>query len=217
MAKGKKASLVQCRIEACQTIDEMAKAKDLTIKDAMLQLAGEEGVPYGTLKYWYYRDDQSSKSGGKVPPQQDPKNTTKAKAKVAAKIVKNFAKAIKKDEEDALAANANREGAQALANELGGAVLAEELYELFLKAVSKVDEIIKANKELEDPINSDDMVETILRQARNLGWVEPVIEEVLESNTCDKCVVSRCPNRMCKNHVEKPKKQVKGKVKAKGE
>ena len=184
------------------------------VKDAMLQLAGEEGVPYGTLKYWYYRDDQSSKSGGKVPPQQDPKNTTKAKAKVAAKIVENLNKALDKEEEDALAANANREGAQALANELGGAVLAGELYELFLKKTTELDRIIRANSELDDPMDAIKVIEQLLRMARNVGWEE----YKPPAGLCEKCRIEKvtCPNRTCENNVPK-KKQVKGKAKAKGE
>jgi hypothetical protein len=114
----------------------------------MRELAGSQGVPFGTLKYWYYRDDESNKAGGKVQPPQVPKSTPEVKAKVAAKIVRNFARAIKKDEDDALAAQANRDGAHALANDLGSAVLAEELYEMFLKAISKVDQLIKTNNEL---------------------------------------------------------------------
>jgi predicted transcriptional regulator len=204
MAKGKKASLVQCRIEACQTIDQIAKLKDLTIKDAMMQLAGEEGVPYTTLKFWYYRDSESKKSGSKVTPPQLPRSTPQTKAKVAARIVKNFAKAIKKEEEDALAAQANRDGAHALAQEMGGAFLAEELYELFLKKMTELDEIVSANKELSEPMDSTKVIDQLLRAARNSGWEEPVVEEV-ESNTCNKCKVTSCPNRACDNH--KPKKK----------
>ena len=215
MAEGKKHSLVQCRIEACQKIDEIVKEQEVSKKKAMKLLAGETGVPFGTLNYWYYRDDESNKSGdGKVQVTQPSKNTVESKSKVAAKIVKNINKALDKEEAEALADSSVMKAAKELADGLGGAVLKEELFELFLRAINKVDEIIAANQKLDDPINSDGMVDTILRQARNLGWKEP---DILKSNTCNKCKVSSCPNRMCKNHVEKPKKKVTGKVKAKGE
>ena len=192
MAKGKKHSLVQCRIEACQKVDEIVKEKDCSIRDAMRELAGSQGVPFGTLKYWYYRDDESNKSGGKVQPPEVPKSTAKVKAKVINKIVDNIAKARIKDEEDVLAAQANRDGAHTLANDLGSAVLAEELYEMFLKAISKVDQLIKTNNELNDPVDSDKLVTTLLRMARNAGWKEP-----------EPKLVKYCSNRTCDNFMSK--------------
>lgn len=216
-----KKSLVQCRIEACKAIDDLVDAhkddeKPLSVRKAMLQLASETGVPFGTLERWYYADDESRKSTLKTEGTQGTESSAKTKAKVVNRIVKNINKALDKDEEDALAAAANRDGAMALASELGDVVVAEELYELYLKQVAKVDEIINANKELSDPIRADSIISQLLRMARNAGWEEPVVEEV-ESNTCNKCVVKSCPNRTCENHKPKKKKQVKGKVKAKGE
>ncbi len=215
MAKGEKHSLVQCRIEACQKVDEIVEANDCSIKEAMRELAGTQGVPFGTLNYWYYMDDESNKGDLKVQVPQVPKSTAKVKAKVINKIVDNIAKARIKDEEDAMS-SAQGQAAKELADGLGGAVLAEELYELFLKAVSKVDEIIKANKELEDPMQPHKVIEQILRIARNSGWEEYKPPEGL----CEKCKIKdrkvTCPNRTCENNVPK-KKQVKGKAKAKGE
>ncbi|MEE9122014.1 MAG: hypothetical protein V3U56_12120 [Syntrophobacteria bacterium] len=215
MAKGKKHSLVQCRIEACQKVDEIVKEKEVSIREAMRELAGSQGVPFNTLRHWYYKDDESNKSGLKVQPPQVHKSTAKVKAKVINKIVDNIAKARKKEEEDAMSTS-HGQAARELADGLGGAVLAEELYELFLKAVSKVDEIIKANKELEDPMQPHKVIEQILRIARNSGWEEYKPPEGL----CEKCKIKdrkvTCPNRTCENNVPK-KKQVKGKAKAKGE
>jgi hypothetical protein len=216
MAKGEKASLVQCRIEAKQKIDEIAETKEVNKREAMRMLAGDTGVPFETLKYWYYRDDESR--GGEVPPPQPSKKTAKSKAKIAARIVSNIAKSQKKEADEAMA-QANRDGAKALADELGGAILAEELYELFLKNVSKIDEIIAANKELADPMEPSKVIDQLLRMARNIGWIEGVVahlnpviepEEVeVESNTCNKCVVISCPNRMCENHKPKKRKVTK--------
>jgi hypothetical protein len=195
-------------------IDDIAKEQDVSVRKAMKYLAGDTGVPYGTLKYWYYRDDESSR---KTPPTQTPEKTNKAKAKVAAKIVKNISKAMKQDEEDALAAQGNRDGAKALADELGGAILAEELYDLFLKKVYELDEIVAASKELEDPIDQSKIIDQALRIARNVGWQE-------YKDFCLKCTFTRglsnkksrtvtykvaCSNRTCDNHIEKEKKKVK--------
>jgi transposase-like protein len=202
-----KQSLVQCRIEACQTIDEIAKRLDVPLAEAMRQLAGDTGVPFNTLKFWYYRDDESSMN---TPPPQVPKTTAKTKSKVAAKIVDNINKALDKDEDDAMATSQGK-AAKELADGLGGAVLAEELYELFLNSVSKMDEIIKANKELAEPVGSDKIIDQLLRLSRNIGWTEPVVEEI-ESNTCNKCKVSSCSNRTCDNYRGPVKKK---KVKAK--
>lgn len=202
----------QCKLDACAQIKNFAETKDMGIRKAMKHLAGESGIPYGTLKRWYYDEKESVPKNGNT---QNPGNTTKAKAKVAAKIVKNISKAIKKDEEDALAAQANRDGAKALAKELGGAILAEELYDLYLKKVYELDEIIEANKELEDPMDASKVIDQLLRMARNVGWVE------LEG-FCERCTFERglsnkktrtvtykvaCSNRTCENHVEKEKRK----------
>jgi hypothetical protein len=213
-----KKSLVQCRIEACSDIDKIVEEKEVTIKDAMRILAGLTGVPFGTLNHWYYMDDES-KANPKTQVSQPPKVTAKTKSKVAAKIVENINKALDKDEDDAMATSQGK-AAKELADQLGGAVLAEELYELFLNSVSKMDEIIKANKELTEPVGSDKIIDQLLRLARNVGWTEPVVEEVekCDCNTCNKCIVTRCPNRACENYIGPvKKKKVKGKVKAKGE
>ena len=203
----KKNSMVQCRIEACTLIDEMVAAsketdEPLSVRKVMMTMAKESGIPFNTLDHWYYKDKESSVKSHVT---QDTDKATKTK--VARKIIKNIANAIKK-EEDEVGAKALRDAATDLADDLGGAILKEELYELFLKAIGKVDEVITASKNLDDPISPDAVVDQLLRQARNAGWVEPVVEEV-ESNTCDKCVVSSCPNRLCDNYVDKPKKKVK--------
>jgi len=211
-----KKSLVQCRIEACGDIDRSAEQKEITIKDAMKILAGRSGVPFGTLNHWYYMDDES-KTDPKTQVSQPPKTTAKTKSKVAAKIVENINKALDKEESDAMSTPQGK-AAKELADGLGGAVLAEEMYELFLKSINRVDEIIKANKELVDPMHSDKVTDQLLRLARNAGWTEPVVEEPAESNTCNKCKVSSCPNRTCLNYRGPvKKKRVKGKAKAKGE
>jgi hypothetical protein len=210
-----KKSLVQCRIEACSDIDRIVEQAEVSINEAMKILAGRSGVPYGTLNHWYYMDDES-KNDPKTQVTQPPKTTAKTKSKVAAKIVENINKALDKDEEDAMSTSQGK-AAKELADQLGGAVLAEELYDLFLNSISKVDEIIKTNGELAEPINGDKIVDQLLRLARNAGWTEPVVVEI-ESNTCDKCKVSSCPNRTCLNYIGPvKKKKVKGKVKAKGE
>jgi len=224
MAKGEKHSLVQCRIEACQKVDEIVKAKDCTIKDVMRELAGAQGVPFGTLKFWYYMDDESNKAGLKVQPPQVPKSTAKVKAKVINKIVDNIAKAQAKEEESAMS-TAHGQAAKELADGLGGKVVAEELYELFLKKVADVDNVITANKELKEPMDTDKVVSQLLRMARNAGWEleeVAVIEEpepTSEGAYCGKCdiVVKGCANRTCEFHKPKKKKKVKTKVKAKGE
>jgi hypothetical protein len=211
--EGDKASLVQCRIEAVQKIDEIVEAEEVSIRKAMKMLAGASGVPFDTLRYWYYRDDESSKSGGKIPPTQEPKKTAENKAQVAAKIVKNINKALDEDEEDAMS-SAQGQAAKELADELGGAAVKEELYELFLRKIAEVDSVIKANKELQLPMNTDSLTTQLLRLARNAGWEEPVVEEPAkcDCNTCNKCVVTHCSNRTCDNYVEKKKVKVKGKL-----
>jgi hypothetical protein len=213
MAKGEKHSLVQCRIEACQKVDEIVKEKDCTIRDAMRELAGAQGVPYNTLKHWYYKDDESNKGGVKVHPPQVPKSTAKVKAKVINKIVENIAKARERDEE-AVMATAQGQAAKELADGLGGNVLAEEMYELYLKKIDEVSRVITANKELTEPMNMHRVVDQLLRLARNAGWTEPVVEEPekCDCNTCNKCVVTHCSNRTCDNYVEKKKVKVKGKL-----
>jgi hypothetical protein len=195
MAKGKKASLVQCRIEACQKVDEIVEANECSISEAMRRLAGDNGVPYETIKYWYYRDEESSKSSGNVPPTQDPKNTAKAKAKVAAKIVKNINKALDNEEDSALA-QANLDGARHLADELGGVVLAEEMYELFMKKIAELSEVITANGKLDDPVESTKITTLLLRLARNAGWEEYKPPK----DMCEKCKVT-CPDRTCENNT----------------
>lgn len=212
--QAEKKSLVQCRIEACQMVDQLVEEREVSVNKAMKYLAGETGVPFDTLKRWYYKDDESRV---KTDPKQGAKNTTKAKAKVAAKIVKNISKAMKQDEEDALAAQANRDGAHALAGELGGAILAEELYDLFLKKVYELDDIISANKELEDPMDRSKIEDQLLRMLRNIDWTP-------HDNFCPICSATRgltnkksrtvtykvsCSDRTCNNHVEKEKKKVK--------
>jgi len=214
MAKGEKHSLVQCRIEANQKVDAIVEDKGCTIKDAMRQLAGEEGVPFGTLNFWYYRDSESGKSAdGKVQVPQVPKSTAKVKAKVINKIVDNIAKARIKDEEDAMS-SAQGKAAQELADDLGGKVVAEELYELYLKKIDEVGKVITANSELSEPMNADNVISQLLRLARNAGWTEPVVEEPEIQDTtskCKRCVVKSCPNKMCDNHVEKKKEGKNGK------
>jgi hypothetical protein len=209
-----KKSLVQCRIEACSDIDRIVEQTEVSIVEAMKILAGRSGVPYGTLNRWYYMDEES-KNDPKTEVAQPPKTTTKTKSKVAAKIVENINKALDKEEEDAMSTSHGK-AAKELANSLGGAVLAEELYELFLKSVSKLDEIIKANKELAEPMSTDKVTDQLLRLARNVGWTEPVVEEPKVQDTtskCTKCIIKSCPNKMCDNHVEKKKKKVKVKAK----
>jgi hypothetical protein len=211
--EGDKASLVQCRIEAVQKIDEIVESEDVSIRKAMKMLAGASGVPFDTLRYWYYRDDESSISGGKTPPTQDPKKTVENKAAVAAKIVKNINKALDQDEEDAMSSSQGK-AAKELADKLGNKVVKEELYELFLRKIAEVDSVIKANKELELPMDTDNLTIQLLRLARNAGWTEPVVEEPekCDCNTCNKCFVTSCPNRACDNHVPKGKKKVKAKL-----
>jgi hypothetical protein len=209
-----KKSLVQCRIEACGDIDRIVEQKEVSINEAMRILAGRSGVPYGTLNHWYYMDDES-KSDPKTQVTQPPKTTAKTKSKVAAKIVENINKALDKEEEDAMSTSQGK-AAKELANQLGGAVLAEELYELFLNSVNKLDEIIKANKELAEPMSTDKITDQLLRLARNSGWTEPVVEELpptSEGAYCGKCdiVVKGCANRTCEFH--KPTKKVKVKAK----
>jgi hypothetical protein len=214
MAKGEKHSLVQCRIEACQKVDEIVKEKDCSVVDAMKELAGAQGVPFGTLNFWYYRDDESKKGYGKVQVPEVPKSTAKVKAKVINKIVENIAKAREKDEEAAMA-TAQGQAAKELADGLGGNVLAEELYELYLKKIDEVSKVISANRELTEPMNMDRVIDQLLRLARNAGWIKTVVEEPVVQDTtkkCTKCVIKSCPNKMCDNH--KPKKDKK-KVKAK--
>jgi hypothetical protein len=179
----------------------------------MRELAGSQGVPFGTLNFWYYRDNESSKGAdGKVQVPQVPKSTAKDKAKVAAKIVKNINKALDQDEDNVMS-TAHGKAARDLANDLGGGVVAEELYELFLKKITEVDEVMKANKELTEPMSVDKVVDQLLRLARNAGWTEPVVEESVVQDTtskCTKCVVKSCSNRMCDNHKPKKKKKVTG-------
>jgi hypothetical protein len=217
MAKGEKHSLVQCRIEACQKVDEIVKDKDCSVREAMRELAGAQGVPYGTLNYWYYADDESKSGDLKVQVTQVPKSTAKVKAKVINKIVDNIAKARIKDEEGAMA-TAHGQAATELAADLGGAVMAEELYDLFLKKIEEVSKVITANKELKEPMNADAVVTQLLRLARNAGWTDPVVEEPEVQDTtskCKRCKVVSCPNKMCDNH--KPKKKKKVKVNAKND
>jgi hypothetical protein len=212
MAKGERHSLVQCRIEACQKIDAIVEDRECTVKDAMEELAGAQGVPFGTLKFWYYMDSESNKAGLKVQPQQVPRSTAKVKAKVINKIVENIAKARIKDEEDAMS-SAQGQAAKELADGLGGAVVAEELYDLFLKRIDEVGKVITANKELTEPMNTDKVVTQLLRLARNAGWTEPVVEEPVVQDTtskCKRCKVVSCPNKMCDNHKPKKRKKVKG-------
>jgi hypothetical protein len=214
MAKGEKHSLVQCRIEACQKVDAIVEDKGCTVKDAMRELAGAQGVPFGTLKFWYYRDDESNKAGGKVQPPQVPKSTAKVKAKVINKIVDNIAKAQAQDEEDAMS-SAHGQAARELADGLGGQVMAEELYELYLTRIDAVSKIISANSQLKEPMNADKVITQLLRLARNAGWTEPVVEELpptSEGAYCGKCdiVVKGCANRTCEFHKPKKKKKVTG-------
>lgn len=215
MAKGRKASLVQCRIEACNKIDEIKDRDESSVQAAMKLLAGEEGIPLGTLKYWYYMDEESRKSKVlEVQPPKVPGKTAKSKAKVINKIVDNISKAQAKDEEDALAAQANRDGAMSLADELGGAIVAEELYDLFLKKAYEVDRVIEANKELEAPMDASKVIDQLLRMARNAGWKEdeqfcPSCEyEQGKTNKTTRTVTYKvsCSDRTCENHVEKQKK-----------
>jgi hypothetical protein len=149
----------------------------------------------------------------KVHPPEVPKSTAKVKAKVINKIVENIAKAREKDEE-AVMATAQGQAAKELADGLGGNVLAEELYELYLKKIDEVSKVITANKELTEPMNMHRVVDQLLRLARNAGWTEPVVEEPekCDCNTCNKCFVTSCPNRACDNHVPKGKKKVKAKL-----
>jgi hypothetical protein len=200
-------------------VDEIVKTKECSIVDAMRELSGETGVPFNTLKHWYYKDDESNKSGVKVHPPQVPKSTAKVKAKVINKIVDNIAKARERDEEAAMS-TAQGQAATELAKGLGGVVLAEELYELYLSKIEEVSKVISANRELTEPMNVDAVITQLLRLARNAGWTEPVVEEPEIQDTtkkCTKCVVKSCPNKMCDNYVEKKKKKVKAKLKAKGE
>jgi len=209
MAKGEKHSLVQCRIEACQKVDEIVKRDDCSIKEAMRLLSGETGVPAATLNFWYYNDPESNKGDMKVHVPEVPKSTAKTKAKVINKIVDNIAKAQAKEEESAASGDGLFDAAHELAGSLGGAVVSEELYELFLKRIAEVDKVIKANDQLEEPMSMHSVIDQLLRLARNAGWKEPVVEEPekCDCNTCNKCVVTACPNRACDNHV--PKKKVK--------
>ncbi len=197
----------QCKIDACIQIDKRAEEVG-EIKKAMLKLASESGIPFGTLNRWYYQKDDE----GPYPThgvQKSSKTHAKTKARVISKIVDNYKKAQDKDITESKA-QASFEGAEKLAGELGGKVIREELYEMFLKAVSKVDDIIRANKEMKEPVDTDNMVNTLLRMARNAGWIEPVVEEpepTSEGAYCKKCdiVVKGCANRTCEFH--KPKKK----------
>jgi hypothetical protein len=216
--KGSTESLVQCRIEACQTIDEIVEKDEVSIRQACRMLAGESGVPFDTLRRWYYLDEKSS--GVRVDTSQVPQNTQETKSKVAKKIVENINKALDNEEENAMS-TPQGQAAKELANDLGGAVLAEELYDLFLKKIDEVSKVITANKELTEPMNADAVVTQLLRLARNAGWAEPVVEEPEIPKPywgCGKCkvTVKSCPDRTCTNYVEKKKKKVKGKLKAKG-
>jgi hypothetical protein len=206
----------QCKIDAKAQIEKRSEECG-EVKKAMTELAGESGIPFHTLKRWYYDKDASIKTDT----QQPPSNTQETKSRVATKIVENINKALDKEEEDAMS-TAQGQAAQELANQLGGAVLAEELYELFLKSVNKLDEIVRANKELKEPMNNDKVIDQLLRLARNIGWTEPVVEELeptSEGAYCKKCdiVVKGCANRTCEFYKEKKKKKVKVKLKAKGE
>jgi valyl-tRNA synthetase len=93
-------------------------------------------------------------------------------------------------------------------------VLAEELYELYLKKIDEVSKVISANRELTEPMNMDRVIDQLLRLARNAGWIKTVVEEPekCDCNTCNKCVVTHCSNRTCDNYVEKKKVKVKGKL-----
>ena len=162
----------QCKIDARAQI-ERRKEEVGEAKKAMMELAGESGIPFGTLNRWYYQKDDE----GPYPidgVSQTSKNSAKVKAKVINKIVENITMATPQG---------NREGAQALADELGGAVLAEELYELFLKKTTELDRIIRANSELDDPMDASKVIEQLLRMARNVGWEE----YKPPAGLCEKC------------------------------
>jgi hypothetical protein len=203
-----KKALVQCRIEACQTIDELVAfhkddEKPLSVRAAMMQIAEDEGgVPYNTLKRWYYKDDES-KVGSKLTQPQAAEKAAKTKARVASKIVKNINKALDKEEEDAQA-YWQRKAAGELAEELGGAVLAEEMYELFLKIVKEMDEFVRANKEIGFPVSINWIKQQLARMARNSAVAEENIEGVTSGELAkDVEFIRYCSNRTCENFVSK--------------
>jgi hypothetical protein len=183
-----KQALVQCRIEARQKIDEYVEKREITKKQAMEDLAGETGVPFSTLRHWYYTDEESKSTN--IHTRQTTDNSGKTRARVAKKIIKNLSKAAKLDSEDI------RDVAIQQATELGAGHLGPEIYEMFRAALSRVEEIISANETVESPNNPEVFYQDLLRVARNAGWTE-------EEQYCSKCeiVVTKCPNRMCENYT----------------
>ena len=71
-------------------------------------------------------------------------------------------------------------------------MVAEELYELFLKRIDEVSKVIAANQGLSEPMNMDAVITQLLRMARNAGWKEP-----------EPKLVKYCSNRTCENFVSK--------------
>jgi hypothetical protein len=206
----KRYSLVQCRIEACQKINKLVEQKSMSVRAAIRELSSQSGVPFDTLRRWYYKDDESKtpkKSWVKSDPTQTVDNSAKARAKVAKKVVDNIVKSLESDRSESQREHL-RKTAVSQADDLGALKLGEELYEMFLTQTAKVDEIVDSNNELETPVDQSKFINELLRMARNAGWEEP------EGKGCHQCT---CPDRTCENHKEKPKKQVEGKVKAKGE
>lgn len=196
----KKYSLVQCRIEACQKIDELAEKEKISKNKAMKLLAQQTGVSFNTLEWWYYSDPESGKSSVVSQGTQTVDNSNKVRTKVAKKALQNLVKSVDEQRSDS-----QRETLRATADEqlseAGTVIVAEELYELFRDSTSKVDQLITANSELEDPINAEKLYVEILRLARNAGWEEPKC--ACDGAYCERCeiTVGKCPNRMCKNYT----------------
>jgi hypothetical protein len=191
----------QCKIDARAQI-EKRKEEVGEAKKAMTELAGESGIPYYTLKRWYYKENDEDPRVMRDP-RQTPENIAKRRAKVAVKIVKNIAKAIKKEEEEAQA-YWQRKAAGELAEELGGAVLAEEMYELFLKIVKEMDEFVRANKEIGFPVSINWIKQQFARMARNSDVAEEDVEGVTSGELAkDVEFIKYCSNRTCENFVSK--------------
>jgi hypothetical protein len=187
----------QCKIDACAQI-EKRKQEVGGLRKALRELATESDIPYDTLKRWYYKNDDEVLSS--VTTEQPPKNTTQSKVKVARKIFSNLKKVLDADLPDS-----TRESIEATVDqqrqEVGNLVVAEELYEKFFSQVTTLDEYIRINIKMDNPVDPDKIVSQLLRMARNAGWQEPKPP----ADLCEKCKVT-CPDRTCENNVPKGNK-----------
>lgn len=187
----------QCKIDACAQI-EKRKQEVGGLRKALRELAAESDIPYDTLKRWYYKNDDEVLSS--VTTEQPAKNTTQSKVKVARKIFSNLKKVLDADLPDS-----TRESIEANVDqqrqEVGNLVVAEELYEKLFSQVTTLDEYIRINIKMDNPVDPDKIVSQLLRMARNAGWQEPKPPVDL----CEKCKVT-CPDRTCENNVSKGNK-----------